>query len=133
MRKTFDLYKDLDLNDPYELDKFIGDIIEVLVDAECEHPEEEEGAHPFTYAQIRDLMQAHYDKAYDPSDRHLERKPTQREVNFALEVLLSETDPHEQVIREEGGLIYAISEKEKEDRANADHTAGYKLDKVSAG
>jgi hypothetical protein len=128
MREIPELYQGL--MDVYELDRLIGDIIEAMVEEETE---EEEGKRPFTYAEIRDFMEAHYDKAYDPEDRHLERKPTQREINYALEVMLSETDRNEQVIREKDGFIYSISEEEKEVRANADHDAAYKLDRAQVG
>jgi len=123
-----ELYKDL--RDPYELSQFVSDVIEVMIENETE---EEEGKRPFTYSEMRDLLEAHYDKAYDPSDRHLERKPTQREVNFVIETMLSETEWNNQVIREKDGLIYSISEDEREAVDDANHDAGYKLDRLRTG
>jgi len=123
-----ELYKDL--RDVYDLSQFVTDVIDVMIENESE---EEEGNRPFTYAELRDLLEAHYDKAYDPEDRHLERKPTQREVNFVIEAMLSETDWNNIVIREKDGLIYSISEAEREAVDDADHTAGYKLERLRAG
>lgn len=121
------LYKDLSLNDPYELNQFISDVIDVMVEAEIDSGLED-GQRGFTYAEIRDLLEAYFDKTYSPSDRHLERKPTQREVNFALEAMLSTDRWEDLVIREKDGLIYMISEDEREFVNNAHHEAGYPKD-----
>ena len=131
MQEIPELYKDL--RAPYELDQFVSDVIDVMVSVESKLPEEEEGTRPFTYAEIRDLLEAHYDEAYDAEDRHLERKPTQREVNFVIEAMLSETAWDNQVIREKEGLIYSISEAERETTDDANHEGGYKLERLRAG
>jgi hypothetical protein len=128
MKGIPELYKDL--RDPYDLDQFVSDVIDTIIENESE---EEEGKRAFTYAELRDLLEAHYDKAYDPEHRHLERKPTQREVNFVIEAMLSETDWNNQVIREKDGLIYSISEAEREATDDANHNSGYKLDRARVG
>ena len=131
MRDIPELYKDLSLNDDYEVEKFISDIIDVMTSAEVDEGFED-GKKGFTYAEVRNLLEAHYDQAYDqaydPEDRNLERKPTQREVNFGLEVMLSATDWDNLVVREKDGLIYMISDAEREAVDNAKHEAEYPKD-----
>lgn len=124
MKDIPDLYRDLSAYDPYELNNFASDVIDVMTQAEIDGGFED-GAHGFTYAEIRDLLETHYDKAYDPSDRDLERKPTQREVNFVIEAMLCEPDWNDQVLREKNGLIYMIPDDEREAIDNANHEAGY--------
>lgn len=120
------LYKDL--WEWYHYSEIDGTIIEVLVEADTG-----DGERGFTYTEIRDLLEAHFDKAYDPEDRHLECKPTQREVNFAIEVMLSATDWNNLVLRERDGLVYMIGEAEREAIDDVNHEAGYKLDRAQVG
>jgi len=128
MRSIPELYMNLTLNDEYEVDKFISDIIDVMTQAEVKEGFED-GEKGFTYAEVRDLLEAHYDEVYAPEDRHLERKPTQREVNFGLEVMLSAPDWENLVVREkEDGLIYMISDAEREAVNDAKHEADYPKD-----
>jgi len=124
MKSIPDLYRDLSAYDKYELNNFVSDVIDVMTQAEVEGGFED-GAHGFTYAEIRNLLETHYDKEYDPSDRHLERKPTQREVNFVIEAMLCAPDSNDLVLREKDGLIYMISEDEREAIDDANHETRY--------
>jgi hypothetical protein len=74
-----------------EHDQFITDLITVLSDNE----RDENGmlkTDGFTFQEIREHMEAHFNAAYDPDMRHLECLPTQRQVNRGIEELLTIED-----------------------------------------
>lgn len=62
--------------------QFLSDLMDVIIENETK---EQEG---FTCQELRGMMEAAFDKAYDPEDRHIECKPTQEQVNMGVEKLL---------------------------------------------
>lgn len=64
-------------------EQFLSDLMDVIIENETD---EQEG---FTCQELRGMMEAAFDKAYAPEDRHLEAKPTQEQVNMGVEMLLA--------------------------------------------
>ena len=69
--------------------QFITDLIDVMAANEKRDGNGNVTDGGFTFQEIRDLMEAYFDKEYDPDMRHLECQPTQRQVNRGIEELLA--------------------------------------------
>lgn len=100
MKEVPELYADLrewvKYGDP------IADFIDAFIEADDVDDIVGKG---FTYAELREIMEKHYDAAYHPEDREFEVLPTQRQVNFLVEMLLADEED-QPVIYEKDGLIY---------------------------